>query len=130
MELWVMEVIVYSRNDLLIDGRKFSSPEDHWQRAHGDNVAGYSKQKREKREAAQTAGFRLKSGSKSQVVTNHEISSQRVTKSYIQAGRNVEPQINLGKDRHVWSYALQNHVRGLSYMLRGCQKPCQTRFMR
>jgi len=102
MELWVMEVIVDSRTDLLIDRRKFSTPVDHWQRAHGDNVAGYSKQGTEKRDAAQTAGFRLKSGSKSQVVTNHEISSQRVTKSYLQAGWNMETQINLGKETGVF----------------------------
>jgi len=51
-----MEVTVYSMTDLFIDGRKFSSPVDHWQHGYCDNVSHYTIQRAERREAAQTAG--------------------------------------------------------------------------
>jgi hypothetical protein len=59
--------------DKLIVGWTFSSPVDNWQLLHSDDILSFTIHVTERREAAQTAGFRLKPGYKSQVGSNHEI---------------------------------------------------------
>ena len=66
-----MEDTVNLINNQLIFWRKCSSPVDHWQLALGDNVARYTIQVTERREAAQTAGFMFKPGSK-QITGGHQ----------------------------------------------------------
>jgi hypothetical protein len=61
-----------------------------------DNIARFSIQETERREAAETAGFRHNSGFKLQVVNNHEISKVIEPQTpKPQVGRSVEPQIKI-----------------------------------
>lgn len=60
--------------DKLIVGRTFYSPADNWQLVHSDNILSFTSHETEWREAAQSAGYRLKPGYKSQVERNNEIS--------------------------------------------------------
>jgi len=65
-----VEVTVCLKTGQLIVGLKFSSPVDNWQRVQNDNVTSFTIRETERREAAQTAGFMFKPGSK-QITGGH-----------------------------------------------------------
>jgi len=90
-----MNAIVDLTTDKFKVGRKFSSPVDNWQHVHSDNISRFTILGTERREAAQTAGFRHNEPSTPNPQEGRGVESQIYYLNYqIALGASTAPRSN------------------------------------